>query len=60
MQHTKTTVIFFLGGCTFTEVSAIRFLAQHDESKLFSFILHFSNQIMQRDTINGTNFCHGD
>ncbi|KAI7853803.1 Sec1-like protein [Circinella umbellata] len=33
MQHTKTTVIFFLGGCTFTEVSAIRFLAQHDESR---------------------------
>lgn len=35
MQHGKTTVIFFLGGCTFTEVSAIRFLAQHDESKFF-------------------------
>jgi hypothetical protein len=33
LQHTKTTVIFFLGGCTHTEVSAIRFLAQHDESK---------------------------
>ncbi|KAI7881074.1 Sec1-like protein [Lichtheimia hyalospora FSU 10163] len=33
MQHGKTTVIFFLGGCTFTEVSAIRFLAQHDESR---------------------------
>ncbi|KAI9278467.1 Sec1-like protein [Phascolomyces articulosus] len=33
MQHTKTTVVFFLGGCTFTEVSAIRFLAQHDESR---------------------------
>ncbi|KAI8342285.1 Sec1-like protein [Chlamydoabsidia padenii] len=33
LQHTKTTVIFFLGGCTHTEVSAIRFLAQHDESR---------------------------
>ncbi|KAI9320900.1 Sec1-like protein [Dichotomocladium elegans] len=33
MQHGKTTVIFFLGGCTFTEVSAVRFLAQHDESR---------------------------
>ncbi|KAI8141985.1 Sec1-like protein [Fennellomyces sp. T-0311] len=33
LQHGKTTVIFFLGGCTFTEVSAIRFLAQHDESR---------------------------
>ena len=38
MQHGKTTVIFFLGGCTFTEVSAIRFLAQHDESKFFLFV----------------------
>ncbi|CAJ0628002.1 1428_t:CDS:10 [Entrophospora sp. SA101] len=25
------TLIFFLGGCTFTEISAIRFLAQQDE-----------------------------
>ena len=41
MQHTKTTVLFFLGGCTFTEVSAIRFLAQHDESKLFCFYFTF-------------------
>jgi hypothetical protein len=30
-QHKKTTIVFFLGGCTFTEVSAIRFLAQQDE-----------------------------
>lgn len=31
LQHGKTTIIFFLGGCTHTEVSAVRFLAQHDE-----------------------------
>ncbi|CAO3695260.1 unnamed protein product [Umbelopsis ramanniana] len=30
-HHKKTTIVFFLGGCTFTEVSAIRFLAQQDE-----------------------------
>jgi hypothetical protein len=30
-QHKKTTIVFFLGGCTYTEVSAIRFLAQQDE-----------------------------
>eukprot|EP00866_Antonospora_locustae_P001081 jgi/Antlo1/1081/1283 len=34
LQHGKTTIIFFLGGCTHTEVSAVRFLAQHDEGKL--------------------------
>lgn len=34
LQHGKTTIIFFLGGCTHTEVSAVRFLAQHDEGNL--------------------------
>lgn len=38
MQHGKTTIVFFLGGCTFTEVSAIRFLAQHDESELYKVV----------------------
>ncbi|CAO3613436.1 unnamed protein product [Cunninghamella echinulata] len=33
LQHSKTTVIFFLGGCTHTEISAIRFIAQHDEGR---------------------------
>ncbi|KAI8394045.1 Sec1-like protein [Radiomyces spectabilis] len=33
LQHGKTTIIFFLGGCTHTEVSAIRLLAQHDEGR---------------------------
>lgn len=33
LQHGKTTIIFFLGGCTHTEVSAVRFLAQHDEGQ---------------------------
>ncbi|KAI8098314.1 Sec1-like protein [Gilbertella persicaria] len=33
LQHGKTTIIFFLGGCTHTEVSAVRFLAQHDEGR---------------------------
>ncbi|KAG2183749.1 hypothetical protein INT43_006760 [Umbelopsis isabellina] len=30
-HHRKTTIVFFLGGCTYTEVSAIRFLGQQDE-----------------------------
>ncbi|OBZ88579.1 Vacuolar protein sorting-associated protein 33A [Choanephora cucurbitarum] len=33
LQHGKTTIVFFLGGCTHTEVSAVRFLAQHDEGR---------------------------
>lgn len=39
LQHGKTTIIFFLGGCTHTEVSAVRFLAQHDEGQCILFIL---------------------
>ncbi|CAG8463106.1 18575_t:CDS:10 [Acaulospora morrowiae] len=31
-QQPHVTLIFFLGGCTYTEISAIRFLAQQDES----------------------------
>ncbi|KAI7907781.1 Sec1-like protein [Cokeromyces recurvatus] len=33
LRHNKTTIIFFLGGCTHTEVSTIRFLAQQDEGR---------------------------
>ncbi|KAI8069369.1 Sec1-like protein [Gongronella butleri] len=29
----RTTIVFYLGGCTHTEISAIRFLAQHDEGR---------------------------
>ncbi|KAG9304488.1 hypothetical protein G9A89_020052 [Geosiphon pyriformis] len=30
-QQPRVTIIFFLGGCTYTEVAAIRHLAQHEE-----------------------------
>ncbi|CAG8794059.1 15117_t:CDS:2, partial [Cetraspora pellucida] len=30
-QHPRVTLVFFLGGCTYTEISAIRFLAQQDD-----------------------------
>ncbi|CAG8795650.1 9439_t:CDS:2, partial [Cetraspora pellucida] len=29
-QHSRVTLAFFLGGCTYAEISAIRFLAQDD------------------------------
>ncbi|CAG8439325.1 11444_t:CDS:10 [Ambispora gerdemannii] len=32
-QQPRVTLVFFLGGCTFTEVAAIRFLAQQDEGQ---------------------------
>ena len=28
--ETKASVIFFLGGCTYTEIAALRFIAQHE------------------------------
>ncbi|CAO3636395.1 unnamed protein product [Cunninghamella blakesleeana] len=48
LQHPKTTVIFFLGGCTHTEVSAIRFLAQHDEGREYL--------VATTQLINGNSF----
>lgn len=38
-QQPRVTLIFFLGGCTYTEISAIRFMAQQDEGNT-SFILN--------------------
>ncbi|CAG8459081.1 4227_t:CDS:10, partial [Scutellospora calospora] len=32
-QHPRVTLVFFLGGCTYTEISAIRFLAQQDDGQ---------------------------
>ncbi|KAG0173258.1 hypothetical protein DFQ28_011169 [Apophysomyces sp. BC1034] len=48
LQHGKTTIIFFLGGCTHTEVSAIRFLAQHDEGRDYL--------VATTQMINGSSF----
>jgi hypothetical protein len=31
----KVTVVFFLGGCTFTEISALRFIGRREEGKCF-------------------------
>ncbi|OZJ04384.1 hypothetical protein BZG36_02405 [Bifiguratus adelaidae] len=33
LRNAKTTLVFFLGGCTYTEVAAIRFLAQQEEGQ---------------------------
>ncbi|CAG8535444.1 3238_t:CDS:10, partial [Ambispora leptoticha] len=32
-QQPRVTLVFFLGGCTYTEVAAIRFMAQQDEGQ---------------------------
>ncbi|GBB83477.1 hypothetical protein RclHR1_01020018 [Rhizophagus clarus] len=32
-QQPRVTLVFFLGGCTYTEISAIRFMAQQDEGQ---------------------------
>jgi Sec1 family len=26
----KSSIVFFLGGCTYTEIAALRFIAQHE------------------------------
>ncbi|CAG8439118.1 13289_t:CDS:10 [Acaulospora colombiana] len=47
-QQPHVTLIFFLGGCTYTEISAIRFLAQQDES-------HHEFVIATTQIINGNS-----
>ncbi|KAI9007510.1 Sec1-like protein [Phycomyces nitens] len=46
--YKSTTVIFFLGGCTHTEVSAIRLLAQQDEGRDYL--------VATTQMLNGTSF----
>lgn len=31
VHQPRTTLVFFLGGCTYTEVAALRFLGQQEE-----------------------------
>ena len=36
MDDTKTTLVFFIGGCTFAEISALRFLSKLDDGECTS------------------------
>ena len=35
----KVTLVFFLGGVTYAEIAALRFLAQQDDGNLWEFML---------------------
>ena len=35
-DESKTVLVFFLGGCTYAEISALRFLSQQDDGRHFS------------------------
>ncbi|XP_077288870.1 vacuolar protein sorting-associated protein 33A [Arctopsyche grandis] len=49
IETTKVVVVFFLGGCTYTEISALRALSQQEESNV-DFV------IMTTKLINGNTF----
>jgi hypothetical protein len=34
LDETKLTLVFFIGGCTYAEISALRFLSRMDDGKL--------------------------
>jgi len=34
-EHNKTTAVFFLGGCTYTEIAAIRWVAKQNKGRRF-------------------------
>ncbi|KAL1131088.1 hypothetical protein AAG570_012325 [Ranatra chinensis] len=48
-ENTKIVLVFFLGGCTFAEISALRFLSQQEDSKV-EFV------IATTKLINGNSF----
>ncbi|ODN00291.1 Vacuolar protein sorting-associated protein 33A [Orchesella cincta] len=47
-RSTKFTVVVFIGGCTFAEISALRFLAQQDDEREFL--------VVTSKIINGNTF----
>lgn len=49
IETTKVVVVFFLGGCTYTEISALRALSQQEDSNV-DFV------IMTTKLINGNSF----
>lgn len=38
IEETKVTLVFFLGGCTYAEISALRFLSKRDDGQYSSSI----------------------
>ena len=49
----KVTLVYFIGGCTFTEISAIRFLGKQEEDSQRDYVVA-TTQLM-----NGTRFLNG-
>ena len=48
----KATLVYFLGGCTYSEISALRFLAQQENGKKDSH-LQFVKYVINIYTIRG-------
>jgi len=57
----KTTIVFFLGGCTYTEIAALRFIAQHEGlSSILQQLTEIGKRILIATTgiINGNTIMH--
>jgi len=50
-RATTTTMVFFLGGCTYTEIAAIRWMTRHNRGRRFL--------IATTGIINGSSFLEG-
>jgi vacuolar protein sorting-associated protein 33A len=47
----KVILVFFIGGCTFAEISALRFLAQKDDNNI-EFVIATTNLINKHTFLN--------
>ncbi len=66
---TKTTIVFFLGGCTYTEIAALRFMAKQTKGRKFLILttgmingtkVSFHDETMQDDGVSGTLSQNGE
>jgi hypothetical protein len=55
-QTKKTTLVVFLGGCTYTEITALRYLSKQYEGKsIIFYIIGREFLILTTNLINGAN-----
>jgi vacuolar protein sorting-associated protein 33A len=57
----KASIVFFLGGCTYTEIAALRFIAQHEGLiSIFARLTGIGKRILIATTgiINGNTMMH--
>ena len=56
LERTTTTLVFFLGGCTYTELSALRLMSQRSKGEHWNSCNRFSKPLIILNNIAGRRF----